>query len=275
MTREQAKEYLSAVRAGEADTADLAIREALELLQNDAELARWFAWQREVDDILIEKFSSIRSPDGLRENILASLEGKVRSIQRTKIAWLALAATVVVAALGLSYQFGLLPGSTQPFRKFRSDALAMVSVKPGPRLDLETASLETAETYIDAHQAPRLARFPEKLQGMPTAGCRVFLWNQHKASLTCFSLPSGKFLHLVVIREEALGGSDIPSGPYSEAGWHVMFQKKDGLVLMWASQAPMEELKELVVKISSVEGQLPIAKIGYRLLAIDHLHPYA
>ncbi len=247
MTREQAKEYLSAVRAEGADTADPALREALELLQEDAELARWFARQREFDEILIEKFSSIQPPGGLRENILASLDGRVRPMQPARMAWLALAATVVVAALGLSYQFGLLPGSTQPFRKFRSDALAMVAVKPGPKLDLETASLGTAETFIDAHQAPRLDQFPEKLQGMPTAGCRVFLWNQHRASLTCFCLPSGNILHLVVIREEAIGGSGVPSGPYSENGWHLMFQKKDGLILMWASQAPMEELKQLLI----------------------------
>ena len=31
---------------------------------------------------------------------------------------------------------------------------------------------------------------------------------------------------LVVIRADAVGNADMPSGPYSENGWHLMFQKK-------------------------------------------------
>jgi hypothetical protein len=246
MTREQAKEYLSAFRAHGADATDPTFREALELAGKDSELGTWLSQQREFDEILIEKFSSICPPEGLRENILASLEGTPRPIQSWRTGWLALAATVILSALLLSQKIDLFRGSSQPFRSFRSDALAMVAVKPAPKLDLETPSLGTAETFIEAHNAPRLGQFPQKLQAMATAGCRVFLWRKHPASLTCFRLPSGHLLHLVVIREDAVGNPDMPSAPYSENGWHLMFQKKDGLIVMWASQAPMEELKQLV-----------------------------
>jgi hypothetical protein len=248
MTREEAKVTLSAFRAHGSDESDPALREALELAREDSELAGWFSNQREFDAILIEKFSSIRPPEGLKENILASLEEKERPIHFSRTGWLALAATVAIAALVLSNQAGLFRNQSQPFDKFCSDALAMVSVKPAPKLDLETASLSSAETFIDEHQAPRLEQFPQKLRDMATAGCRVFLWQQHPASLTCFRLPSGNLLHLVVIRKDAIGGSNMPSGPYTENGWHLMFQKKDGLILMWASQAPMEELKQLVIE---------------------------
>jgi hypothetical protein len=50
----------------------------------------------------------------------------------------------------------------------------------------------------------------------------------------------------VVISEDALGNSKLPAGPYSDHGWNVMLQKKNGLIAMWASQAPMEEFKKLV-----------------------------
>ena len=246
MTREEAKEYLSAFRAHGADTEDPSLQQALELAQKDAELGTWLAQQQEFDKILIEKFSSIRPPEGLRENILASLEETARPIQSWRMGWLALAATVVLAALLLSHQVDLFRGPSQQFRSFRSDALAIVSVKPAPILDLETPSLGTTQAFIAAHDAPRLQQFPSKLQAMATAGCRVFVWRQHPASLTCFHLPSGKFLHAVVIRADAVGNPDLPSGPYSENGWHVMFQKKAGLLVMWASQAPMEEVKQLI-----------------------------
>jgi hypothetical protein len=244
MTREQAKEYLSALRASGVDEADPTLQEALELARKDSELGSWLARQREFDHILVEKFASISPPEGLREIILEKLEGTVRPIQSWRMGWFALAATIVLAALLLSQKVDLFRGHSRLFQSFRSDALAMVAVKPAPKLDLETPSLETAEAFIAAHDAPRLEKFPQKLQAMTTAGCRVFLWRQHPASLTCFRLPSGNLLHAVVISEDAVGRADMPSRPYSENGWHLMFQKKAGLLVMWASQAPMEELKQ-------------------------------
>jgi hypothetical protein len=246
MTREQAKEYLSALRVRGEDEADPTFQEALELARKDTELGSWLAQQREFDNILYQKFASIPPPKGLKETILESLDRTGRPIQSWRAGWLALAATIVLAALLLSQRVDLFRGSSRKFQSFRSDALAMVAVKPGPILDLETPSLETAEAFIAAHDAPRLEQFPKKLQAMATAGCRVFVWRHHPASLTCFRLPSGNLLHAVVISADAVGKADMPARPSSENGWHLMFQKKAGLLVMWASQAPMEELKQFI-----------------------------
>jgi len=124
----------------------------------------------------------------------------------------------------------------------------MVAVRPVPKLDLETASLGITQAFIQQHEAPELRRFPPKLQAIATAGCRVFVWQQHLASLTCFRLPSGTLLHLVVIDEKALEDPKLPSGLLSENGWHMMFEKENGLIVMWASQAPMDELKQVLVE---------------------------
>ena len=248
MTREEAKEHLSAVRPGGADAADPTLHQALKLAKEDPELGSWIARQQEFDRILIEKFSSVRPPEGLRESILESIEKTARPIRFRRTAWLALAATVILAALLLSHQADLFRGPSDRFRSFYADALAIVGVKPVPKLDLETASLETTQAFIEQHDAPRLTAFPQKLRGMATAGCRVFVWRQHLASLTCFCLPSGTLLHLVVIREDALGDTKLPTGTYSQNGWDLMFQKKNGLILMWASQAPMAEFKQLLVE---------------------------
>jgi hypothetical protein len=248
MTREEAKEYLSAVRPHGADAGDPILRPALELAKDDSELGSWLARQQEFDEILAEKFSSIRPPEGLKKIILESLEETARPIQSWRMGWLALAATVILAALLLSHQVALFRSPSQRFRSFYSDALAMVAVKPMPKLDLETASLGTAEAFIEQYDAPRLGQLPQKLQAMATAGCRVFIWRQHPASLTCFWLPTGNLLHLVVIGEDALGDSNVPSGVYSENGWNLMFQKENGLIVMWASQAPLDELKRLLIE---------------------------
>src|SRR5260370_41572272 len=181
MTREQAKEYLSAFGPEKEDEADPTRQQALELARNDSELGSWLARQREIDKIIIEKFASISPPEGLKETILESLDGTVRPIRSWRMGWLALAATVVLAGLLLSQKVDLFRGSSQMFRSFRSDALAMVSRKPAPILDLETPSLGTTQAFIAAHDAPRLQQIPPKIQAMTTTGCRVFVWRLHPA----------------------------------------------------------------------------------------------
>jgi hypothetical protein len=81
MTKQEAKEYLSAVRPDGADAPDPTLQPALELAREDSELGSWLVRQQEFDKILIDKFSSIRPPEGLRENILGSIEKTARPIQ--------------------------------------------------------------------------------------------------------------------------------------------------------------------------------------------------
>ncbi len=248
MTREEAKELLSALRPHGTDAADPLFREALELASKDSDLGAWLVRQQEFDQMLIEELSSIRPPEGLRETILQSLRKTARPLQFWRNAWPALAAAVVLVAFFLSQQVVTLRNPSSRFQSFCSEALAMVAVRPVPKLDLETASLGITQAFIQQHEAPELRRFPPKLQAMATAGCRVFVWQQHPASLTCFRLPSGTLLHLVVIDEKALEDPKLPSGLLSENGWHMMFEKKNGLIVMWASQAPMDELKQVLVE---------------------------
>jgi hypothetical protein len=248
MTREEAKELLSALRPHGTDAADPVFREALELASKDSDLGAWLARQQEFDQMLIEELSSIRPPEGLRETILQSLRKTARPLQFWRNTWPALAAAVVLVAFFLSQQVVTLRNPSSRFQSFCSEALAMVAVRPVPKLDLETASLGITQAFIQQREAPQLGRFPLKLQAMATAGCRVFVWRQHLASLTCFRLPSGTLLHLVVIDEKALEDPKLPSGLLSENGWHMMFEKKNGLIVMWASQAPMDELKQVLVE---------------------------
>ena len=51
-----------------------------------------------------------------------------------------------------------------------------------------------------------------------------------------------------------MGKANIPVGMKSMGDWHVMFQQKDGMLMMWATQAPMEEFKQIVVKVERQKG---------------------
>jgi hypothetical protein len=258
MNSDAAKEILSAYRSRDRDGADPIFHEALNQMESDSELKKWFEEQQDLDQTIREKLASIEPPADLQAKILARIRGeKVRRFALPQV-WLAAAACLVVGGIALFYS-NRQTGSDR-FQEFKSDAMAIVSVEGGPALDLKTPDLSETQTYLRDHQAPRDDVIPTRLQSMETAGCRVFVWKDNPASLTCFRLPGGLLLHLVVIDRKAMGNADIPVGFKSVGDWHVMFQEKGGMLMMWATQAPMEQLKQMVVK-AGWEGARGIRRI--------------
>src|SRR5260370_23285743 len=171
------------------------MREALELAAKDPELSNWLAHLQEFDEIFAKKLASICPPEGLKENILRLLEANAGPIPSWRTSWLALASTIVLVTIALSYQSDSFTSSTQSFRNFCSDVLVMVAVKPRPQLDLEATTLRTAEAFIDARQAPRLGRLPQKLRDVPTEGCAFsYGTNSQPLSLVSTCLPVISFI---------------------------------------------------------------------------------
>src|ERR1700740_386515 len=247
MNSDAAKEILSAYRSADRDGADPIFHEAVNQMESDSELKKWFEEQQDLDQTIREKLASIKPPADRQANILAGIRGeKVRRFALPQV-WLAAAACLVVGGIALLYS----NRQTGPdrFQEFKADALAMVSAEGGPKLDIRTPDLSETQDYLRDHQAPWDDQLPARLKSMATEGCRAFVWKQYPASLTCFRMKNGMLLHLVVINRDAMGNADIPVGMKSVGDWHVMFQQKDGMLMMWATQAPMEQLKQMVVKL--------------------------
>jgi hypothetical protein len=248
MNLDDAKEILSAYRSDDRDREDPIFREALEQMASDGDLKKWFEEQHAMDRAIRQKLASIEAPADLRARVMAQIRGhEARGRRFTLPPWLAIAACLVLGGFAVFYS--RITGPNR-FQEFRSEALAMVSKQGGPLLDLETPNLSETQTFLREHQAPCYEALPAALKSMETAGCRAFVWKEHPASLTCFRLPGGQFLHLVVIDQAAVGGANIAVGMKSMGEWHVMFQQKDGMLLMWATRAPMEELKRMFLTAS-------------------------
>src|SRR5260370_23412196 len=96
------------------------MREALELAAKDPELSNWLAHLQEFDEIFDKKLASICPPEGLKENILRLLEANAGPIPSWRTSWLALASTIVLVTIALSYQSDSFTSSTQSFRNFCS-----------------------------------------------------------------------------------------------------------------------------------------------------------
>ena len=250
MNSDAAKEILSAYRSGDRDGADPIFHEALNQMESDSELKKWFEEQQDLDRTIREKLATIEPPADLQAKILARIRGeKVRRRFALPQVWLAAAAGLVVGGIALFYS--IRQTGPDRFQEFKSDAMAMVSAQGGPTLDLWTSNVTETQSYLREHQAPYDEWLPNHLKSMETAGCRAFVWKDYPASLTCFRLPNGLLLHLVVISRDAMRNANIPVGMKSMGDWHVMFQQKDGMLMMWATQAPMEQLKQIVVKVAT------------------------
>lgn len=248
MTNESAKFVLSAYRPNGADAKDPIFAEALEQAKRDPNLGAWFEEQRTFDQILTERLQQIEPRPHLRSTIISGLRAAPPRARWLPISWLAVAAAVAVGGLVLVGR--IIPGgsNSNTLAQFKSDAMAMLSVSPAPKLDLLSEDLQETRRFIDERHAPRMATLPAALQQIPTAGCRVFKWHDFPASLTCFEIPGGQFVHLVVIDEKAFGSQSIPEGFQSVGQWQIKLQRSRGHVILWASRVPMNEFKNLVVQ---------------------------
>ena len=128
---------------------------------------------------------------------------------------------------------------------FYSDGLA--DFKPLSHLDLLATTFQQTQEFIQTKAAPTAPALPVALGALPTAGCKTFVWQGQPVSLTCFNLPGGQLLHLFVIDKNAFKSQPIPTGFRKIGDWNVTFSESNGVVIMWASRAPVEEIKQFVL----------------------------
>ncbi|HEY0789859.1 MAG TPA: hypothetical protein VGD78_02235 [Chthoniobacterales bacterium] len=245
MDNNEARVILSAYRPNGADAQDPTFAKALAQAKMDPALGEWLDGQRSVDAALIERLRTIEPPADLPNLVMAGL--KTVPLRRDR--WFgplsAMAAVLTVSAVVLIGPLRPSSRSSGLAAAFQRDALAMVSLPAGPKLDLITSSFAETQAYIAQQQGPSAPAIPASLQRMHTAGCRVMEWRGHRMSLTCFRLPDGRLVHLLVIPKSALG-TELPPQPGSEGPWEMICQEMNGMVMLWASQTSPENLRQIL-----------------------------
>ena len=234
------KTILQAFRLNTSDESDPFFEQSLAALKNDPELARWFAAEQNFDQLVRSKLGEIQPADARLR--FASL--RPQSSRRHYLPIILAAAAVLIFGCFFVYQ-QFVPGESK-LDLFEADIMAMLGNSPAPKLDLQTNSLAQVDKYLSAHGAPQNRALPTRLETMPTAGCRAFTWNGAPVSLTCFQLHDGRLLHLVVLDKSKAAPMEWPQGWQTHDGWNLMFQERNGLLILWATQAPADMLKDLV-----------------------------
>jgi hypothetical protein len=223
-------------------------REALEILKQDPELARWFSREQELDRRLAEKFNAFPVPPELKSRLLAARRIVVTPPRWwRKPAWLAAAAACVALLVTI---VALSVGSTDAarFEDFRSYAGA-VAGDTGGRLDLMSRDVTALRQWFNGRNAPDDFLIPTGLDGLPSLGCRVLDWNGRKVSFVCFELRNQERVHLFVMDRDSL--RNIPSGAARDvavlnSGVTTLSWSDDRRVYVLAGHQGEEDLRRLL-----------------------------
>lgn len=182
MNREQAKEILAGYRPHKDLATDPEFAPALALLEQDAELARWFEHERALDAALQRKLQEIPVPVGLQARILAS-----RPKRLTHPGWWwnpsLLSAAAVLVMVGVSAVW-LAPWRSATWSDYQAKVLH--DVAEPYRLDIETRSHEQVRQRMAAAGYPSDYRMPPGLLEYPVEGGLKLRWRGHKVSVVCF-----------------------------------------------------------------------------------------
>src|SRR5262249_47348117 len=138
MSRDQAKEILSAFRPGTEDERDPVFIEALQVAEHDTELAAWLAERQAFDSAVKGRLAASPLPLGLLEEIRIGATHRQTEARQKRQRLMALAACLVLfLTLAGLWMYHRNVQTTQ-FAACRSDMVRFL--QQFPRLDLETAS---------------------------------------------------------------------------------------------------------------------------------------
>lgn len=200
MDREEAKIILSSRRAGkDSPESDALLEQALARMEDDAELAEWFAEHCAMDDAMRGALGTIVPPAGLKEEILAAAKVTPLPVGRRRWsvhpAWLA-AAAVVALAVGLSL---MLPARGGLTLARMNEEIPRLTPLHDHGFGSETGNIEEVRKWLAANGGTGNFEVPQGLKGRGAVGCEVASIEGTKVTILCFHLEGREPAHLYVV----------------------------------------------------------------------------
>jgi hypothetical protein len=194
MTREEAKAVLEVFRANGADAEDERFSQALQRLEQDPALAKWFEEQRHFDSALAQGVQSVRVPRDLKASILAS-----RSIVRLPLwqDWRVRAAVAASIAFVAVAAVARLASKPKPFADFRQQLVEQAWAGP-KHLDYESSNWQQVRAWLAHHNVETNFTLPPALTDLRLHGCNMVKVDGHQVPLICL-VDGPRHLHLFVV----------------------------------------------------------------------------
>lgn len=183
MNRDDAKDILWLYRRGTADAADPQIAEALDLVDQDTDLAVWFSEYGARQEALRARFREIPIPAGLKEQIVSEQMARERIVVWKLNVALAAAAAILMAfvltALWLNH-----PKSDNTLAIYQKRMVG--AALRGYAMDFMADNPQKIRAYLKKNGAPADYVLPVPLQRVALTGCAIESWQGTKVSMICF-----------------------------------------------------------------------------------------
>jgi hypothetical protein len=221
MNNLEAKLILQAYRSNGEDASDPFFREALEQVERDPELKKWFANEMAWDANLRSRLeTAVPVPRNLKANLLA-----LQKLERPAPRWLnliRLATAAAVVVLAIFVGFMLMRAPSKSLDSFQQ-AMTRCSLQREGHVTYEPRDLSKIEAWLQDNGAATNFDLPPELQAVGAQGCRIIDWNKQKVTMICFiSKQRGEHLDLFIM--------DDPNGAILQAGQVPQFAMKNGLM---------------------------------------------
>jgi hypothetical protein len=245
MNREEAQFILHAYRANGEDADDPQFEEALALVRNDPDLARWFAREQALDAAIAESIHSVAPPPNLRTQLLLA-----RKVMPPRPWWrkpVSLAAAAAVALLISAASLWWLRRSAETeFASFRATMIE-ASLDMTKHIDVMGLDADELKRWLIEHHGDPGFVLPPGLADKGIMGCKVLEWHGHRVTLLCLKF-GGKHVDVFVINESdlprvSLGPTPVfaSEGSLTTATWH-----RQGKIYFLAGNIPEFDLKQLL-----------------------------
>jgi hypothetical protein len=215
MNRARAKEILASYRPDKDLATDPEFAPALALLEQDAELARWFEHEQALDAALKRKLGGIPIPVGLQTRILANRPKRLTRPNWWREPSFLSAAAAVLVVIGIA---AVWLGPWKPVTWSDYQAQVVERITRPYDLDSKTRSHDQVRQSMAAAGYPSDYRVPPGLVQYPLEGGFRLRWHGNKVSVVCFGSDEDHKpdVWLIVSRRTALSGA--PAGATPEFG---------------------------------------------------------
>jgi len=214
MDSAQAREVLKLYRPGTTDAMDPQMAQALQQVQNDPGLARWFDEHCGVYIALRSKLKQIEVPADLKRRIVVdNLARKRITAFPGPAVWLAAAAVLVLVAVG-AWRFFRPAAPAYSFAELEN--YVVLGTQRGYPMKIVTTNDVAMRKFLAAKQCPSDYSVPKPIEKLPLIGGTDEDWYSKKCSLVCYNAgktSTGRLndLWLFVVRRSDFLASSLPA----------------------------------------------------------------
>jgi hypothetical protein len=221
MNNLEAKMILQAYRPSGDDASDPFFREALEQVERDPELKKWFANEMAWDANLRSRLeTALPVSRNLKANLLA-----LQKLERPIPWWLNLARLTAATAIIALVVFVCILFTMPPEKSLGAfrQAMTVCSLQHHEHVTFEANDLSKIQAWLQGNGATTNFDLPPEIQAVGVQGCKVIDWNNQKVTMICFfSQEKGEHLDLFIVNN--------PNGSLLPKAQAPQFARENGLM---------------------------------------------